>query len=165
MTQATPNTCTIFCTHTHIYTHTRARTHAHTCIRAGSDNTHTHTHTASALSLCALKFQFLCLKVKERTKGRGKQLATAASHLIETSSFYTNCNCYAIIFHFTTAYRMCHAPFCCFAPLHGVSLDVMPAVLYPSELTTLIHERTRPHTYAQLYLCKSGSVRVCVWLV
>lgn len=166
MTQATPNTCTIFCTHTHPHAHARSNTH--TSIRAGSDNT--HTHTAYAFSLCALKFQFLCLKVKERTKGRRKTAGNCcpSSHRNWKFLYKLQLLCYNIPFHNclshcatprSTVLRLCMASVWMWCLHYCIQVDW---------LTTHIHTRTRPHTYAQLCLCmcKSGSARVtmCVWV-
>lgn len=163
MTQATPNTCTIFCTHTHIYTHTRARTHAHTCIRAGSDNT--HTHTACALSLCALKFQFLCLKVKERTKGRRKTAGNCcqSSHRNFQFLYKLQLLCYNIPFH----NRLSHVPrpvlLFCASAWRQFGCD---ACIIVSKWTDYTHTHARARTLMHsfiLCMCKWGSVRVCVW--
>lgn len=168
MTQATPNTCTIFCTHKHIHTDTRARTHTHPYVLGQT----THTHTAYAFSLCALKFQFLCLKVKERTKGRRKTAGNCcpSSHRNWKFLYKLQLLCYNIPFHNCLS----HVPrpvllFCAFA-WRQFGCD---ACIIVSKWTDWLHThtRTRPHTYAQLCLCmcKSGSARVtmcvcvCVW--
>lgn len=159
MTQATPNTCTIFCTHTHFHTHTRARTHTHTHPYVLGQTT--HTHTAYAFSLCALKFQFLCLKVKERTKGRRKTAGNCcqSSHRNWKFLYKLQLLCYNIPFHNCLS----HEPrpvllFCAFA-WRQFGCD---ACIIVSKWTDWLHTCMRPHTYAQL--CVYVRVGVHGWL-
>lgn len=163
MTQATPNTCTIFCTHTHIHTHTRARTHTHTHPYVLGQTT--HTHTAYAFSLCALKFQFLCLKVKERTKGRRKTAGNCcpSSHRNWKFLYKLQLLCYNIPFHNCLS----HVPrpvllFCAFA-WRQFGCD---ACIIVSKWTDWLHTYTHAcaRTLLHSFVCVCVRVGVHGWL-